>query len=108
MAQLAEPGFHDELREGVLTAERALLYALGFQLNIDHPHYFATHVVAELGRAGGGVGAFWAAFSAKHVFGPHGNVRAPARIGTQRHAAMCARRSRATACACLAVLPRCL
>ena len=33
-----------ELRESVLTAERALLYGLGFQLNIDHPHYFAIKV----------------------------------------------------------------
>ncbi len=77
LGQLSEPAFHEELRESVLTAERALLYALGFQLNIDHPHYFATHVVSELARIGGAVGDFWAAFGAKHVFGPHGNVRAP-------------------------------
>lgn len=74
MGQLAEPSYHEELRESVLTAERALLYGLGFQLNIDHPHYFAIKVVAELARQGGPVGAFWADFSGKHVTGAHGNV----------------------------------
>ena len=76
MGQLAEPSYHEELRESVLTAERALLYGLGFQLNIDHPHYFAIKVVAELARQGGPVGAFWADFSGKHVTGAHGNVTA--------------------------------
>ncbi|KAK9826444.1 hypothetical protein WJX81_006580 [Elliptochloris bilobata] len=71
---LSEPKYHEELRESVLTAERALLYALGFQLNIEHPHYFAMRVINDLARQDGAVGVFWRDYMAKHVNGPSGNA----------------------------------
>ena len=41
--------FFNSFKEIVLTAERSLLYALGFQLDIRHPYYWSTTILNRLG-----------------------------------------------------------
>ncbi len=41
--------FFTSFKEIVLTAERSLLYALGFQMDIRHPYYWSTTILRRLG-----------------------------------------------------------
>jgi len=60
-AQLADKAYMGSLKEAVLTAERALLYALGFELDLELPHDALMASLALLRKSGDpAVAAFWA------------------------------------------------
>ena len=64
---MREALFFAHFREVVLTAERSLLYALGFQLGIHHPYYWITSILSRLSKLPGEDGAWWAAYSTRTV-----------------------------------------
>ncbi len=63
--------FFNSFKEIVLTAERSLLYALGFQLDIRHPYYWSTTILKRLGSLPGngqpGDGPWWREYSQRTV-----------------------------------------
>ncbi len=63
--------FFNSFKEIVLTAERSLLYALGFQLDIRHPYYWSTTILKRLGNLPGTGqpwdGPWWQEYSQKTV-----------------------------------------
>ena len=60
-AQLADKAFMSSLKEAVLTAERALLYALGFELDLELPHDALMASLAFLRKSESAeVAEFWA------------------------------------------------
>ena len=65
--------FFNSFKEIVLTAERSLLYALGFQLDIRHPYYWSTTILKRLASLPGdgqpGDGPWWQAYADKTVRG---------------------------------------
>jgi hypothetical protein len=42
-----DQAMQDELREAVLRAERAMLYALGFEQGVQHPYSIAMDAITE-------------------------------------------------------------
>jgi len=59
-AQLADKAYMSSLKEAVLTAERALLYALGFELDLELPHDALMASLALLRKSeDAGVAEFW-------------------------------------------------
>ena len=63
---LADPAHAAALRDAVLTAERALLYALGFELDLELPHEALLRALALLRASDdAAVAAFWG--DAKHT-----------------------------------------
>jgi hypothetical protein len=60
-----EPHIVATLREAILTAERALLYALGFQFSIDHPQVFIRDTLDRFSAMPDPVGKFWTEFKGK-------------------------------------------
>jgi hypothetical protein len=65
MRRVRDRKMFEILRESVLTAERALLYALGFQFRIDHPHGFIRDTVDRFMKMPDPVGSFWRKFMQK-------------------------------------------
>ena len=63
---MSDATFFNQFREIVLTAERSLLYALGFQLDIGHPYYWTSTILKRL-SAIPGVGEDWARYSKRTV-----------------------------------------
>ena len=63
--------FFTHFKEIVLTAERSLLYALGFQMDIRHPYYWSTTILRRLGNLPGdgqpGTGPWWQEYFQKTV-----------------------------------------
>ena len=64
--------FFNNFKEIVLTAERSLLYALGFQRDIGHPYYWSTTILRRLGSLPGdgqqsGDGPWWQTYDQKTV-----------------------------------------
>ena len=60
-AHLADPAYLASLRDAVLTAERALLYALGFELELELPYAAFFGGIDKVRRAGSPAdAAFWA------------------------------------------------
>lgn len=59
-ARLKDTKFLEEFREQVLTAERAILYAVGFDFNVEQPHNFSIallkqmNVLSSSGHSGAG------------------------------------------------------
>ena len=68
---MKEARFFAHFREVVLTAERSLLYALGFQLGIHHPYYWITSILTRLSKLPGEDGQWWAAYSTRTVSPGH-------------------------------------
>ncbi|CAL8471347.1 g10889 [Coccomyxa elongata] len=62
LKSLKDPQVADTLRESILTAERALLYALGFQFSIDHPQVFIRDTLDRFSAMPEPVGSFWRNF----------------------------------------------
>ena len=67
LQNMKEALFFAHFREVVLTAERSLLYALGFQLGIHHPYYWITSILSRLSKLPGEDGEWWAAYSTRTV-----------------------------------------
>ena len=67
LQNMKEAMFFARFREVVLTAERSLLYALGFQLGIHHPYYWITSILSRLSKLPGEDGEWWAAYSTRTV-----------------------------------------
>lgn len=65
MAAIKDRKVFEILRDSVLTAERALLYALGFQFRIDHPHGFIRDVTTRFRKMPDPVGSYWNVFMQK-------------------------------------------
>ena len=65
---MSDATFFNQFREIVLTAERSLLYALGFQLDIGHPYYWTSTILKRL-SAIPSVGEDWARYSKRTVRG---------------------------------------
>jgi hypothetical protein len=60
-ALLADPAYMASLRDAVLTAERGLLYALGFELDLEPPHDALLRSLSLLQKSDdAAVAAFWA------------------------------------------------
>lgn len=51
-ARLKDPNFLEEFREQVLTAERAVLYAVGFNFNVEQPHSYSIKLLQQLNVLG--------------------------------------------------------
>ena len=71
LQNMKEALFFAHFREVVLTAERSLLYALGFQLGIHHPYYWITSILTRLSKLPGEDGQWWAAYSTRTVSPGH-------------------------------------
>ena len=76
LQNMREAQFFARFREVVLTAERSLLYALGFQLGIHHPYYWITSILSRLSKLPGEDGEWWAAYSARTVSPGHHSQQA--------------------------------
>lgn len=76
LRNMKEALFFAHFREVVLTAERSLLYALGFQLGIHHPYYWITSILSRLSKLPGEDGEWWAAYSTRTVSPRHWSQQA--------------------------------
>ncbi len=68
LKNMSDTAFFNQFREIVLTAERSLLYALGFQLDIGHPYYWTSTILKRL-SAVPSVGEDWERYSKRTVRG---------------------------------------
>lgn len=66
LKNMGEVTFFNHFKEIVLTAERALLYTLGFQLGVQHPYYWMRTITKRLAELPGD-GQFWKEFESKTV-----------------------------------------
>ncbi len=68
---MKDPEIASAMKEAILTAERALLYALGFQFTIDHPQVFIRDTLDRFSALPDPEGEYWRHFKKEKVWWPY-------------------------------------